>query len=166
MYYFSRESIFCGRPPYKIPRFARFFYYNHTIWQFFAGLIFADFQKIAKSAKNRPPRKKVVLQYIIVYDQNCDIWHLELFFPFYNSPLITCHKWTFSKTLFFFIFSSLQVDRYDLYSPYRRITKDKGGKITQKAPRALKRVKMDMYFSLKSNCEIGCDKRCIMSENK
>ena len=39
-------------------RFARFFFYNHTIWQFFAGLIFADFQKIAKSAKNRPPRKK------------------------------------------------------------------------------------------------------------
>ena len=26
--------------------------------QFFAGLIFADFQKIAKSAKNKPPRKK------------------------------------------------------------------------------------------------------------
>ena len=31
--------------------------------QFFAGLIFADFQKIAKSAKNSTPRKKVVLQY-------------------------------------------------------------------------------------------------------
>ena len=30
--------------------------------QFFAGLIFADFQKIAKSAKNSTPRKKVVLQ--------------------------------------------------------------------------------------------------------
>ena len=59
--FFSRESIFRGRPPCKIPRgpmFARFFYYNHTIWQFFAGLIFADFQKIAKSAKNRPPAKK------------------------------------------------------------------------------------------------------------
>ena len=69
-----------------------FFYYNHNIWQFFVGLIFADFQKIAKSdpqklpnsmiieektrehwiprnlirrptAKNRLPRKKVVLQY-------------------------------------------------------------------------------------------------------
>ena len=80
--------------------------------------------------------------------------------------LITCHKWTFSKTLFFFLFSILQVDRYDLYSTYRRITKDKGGKITQKGPRALKRVKMDMYFSLKSNCEIGCDKRCVMLENK
>ena len=35
-----------------------FLYYNHTIWQFFAGLIFADFQNIAKSAQNRPPRKK------------------------------------------------------------------------------------------------------------
>ena len=33
--------------------------------QFFAGLIFADFQKIAKSAKNRPPRKKPVLQYFL-----------------------------------------------------------------------------------------------------
>ena len=32
-------------------RSARFFYYIHTIWNFFAGLIFADFQKIAKSAK-------------------------------------------------------------------------------------------------------------------
>ena len=29
--------------------------------QFFAGLIFADFKKIAK---NRPPRKKAVLQYV------------------------------------------------------------------------------------------------------
>ena len=60
-FFFSRESIFRGRPPYKIPRgpmFARFFHYNCTIWQFFA-----DFQKIAKSAKNRPPRKRVVLQY-------------------------------------------------------------------------------------------------------
>ena len=42
----------------------------------------------------------------------------------------------------------------------------KGEKMTQKGPRALKRVKMDMYFSLKSNCEIGCDKRCVMLENK
>ena len=32
--------------------------------QFFAGLIFADLKKIAKSAKNRPPRKKAVLQYL------------------------------------------------------------------------------------------------------
>ena len=31
--------------------------------QFFAGLIFADFQKIAKSAKNSTPRKKRGLQY-------------------------------------------------------------------------------------------------------
>ena len=36
--------------------------------QFFAGLIFADFQKIAKSAKNSTPRKKVVLQYLFVLD--------------------------------------------------------------------------------------------------
>ena len=34
--------------------------------QFFAGLIFADFQKIAKSAKNSTPRKKRGLQYLII----------------------------------------------------------------------------------------------------
>ena len=37
---------------------ARFFYCNYTIWEFFVDLIFADFQKIAKSAKYRTSRKK------------------------------------------------------------------------------------------------------------
>ena len=39
-----------------------FFNYNYTIWQFFADLIFVDFQKIAKSAKKQNPAKKGVLQ--------------------------------------------------------------------------------------------------------
>ena len=35
-----------------------FFNYNYTIWQFFADLIFVDFQKIAKSAKKIEPCEK------------------------------------------------------------------------------------------------------------
>ena len=39
------------------------FWKNFFAEHFFAGLIFTDFQKIAKSAKNSTPRKKRGLQY-------------------------------------------------------------------------------------------------------
>ena len=44
--------------------------------QFFAGLIFADFQKIAKSAKNSTPRKKVVLLYFKEISGGGRLWVL------------------------------------------------------------------------------------------
>ena len=59
--------------------------------------------------------------------------------------LITCHKWTFQK-LFIFLFSSLQVGRYDLYSPYRRITKDKRGKNDPKMTKGPKKGKNGHVF--------------------